>query len=361
MVQVVDPKLSASYTWNSAPPAPYSPKYRRHGYYAILMALTVLSVILPVKNGIPHIHAAIDSILNQRCTDFELIIVDNCSTDQTLDGVRSFHDPRIRIIQESRAGGPVAFNTGLKVASGDYIARMDADDVALPDRFARQIHYLETHSDISILGTQAYKINDMGETIGRSIVPQTPAAIRLASRYAAPFVHPTLMFRRIVWATLRGYREFSPGADYDMLLRALESGFRVANLPDFLLKYRIRVDSVSHRNRQHTIIHSLSVKKMHRLRREGRYTVERAILDKLLRDSARRSRWFETLDNHIDRLTWFRNRCALKNRHDPRIIVSNISIAAISSFHPHMAIALWSAFRLKMIIARHRRPHFDTR
>ena len=181
----------------------------------------------------------------------------------------------------------------------------------------------------------------MGETIGRSIVPQTPAAIRLASRYAAPFVHPTLMFRRIVWATLRGYREFSPGADYDMLLRALESGFRVANLPDFLLKYRIRVDSVSHRNRQHTIIHSLSVKKMHRLRREGRYTVERAILDKLLRDSARRSRWFETLDNHIDRLTWFRNRCALKKStrsayHSLEHLNSRYQL--VSSAHGHRAL-----------------------
>ena len=321
----------------------------------------MLSVILPVRNGVLHIHAAINSILNQSWNDFELIIVDNRSTDQTNDIIRSFLDPRIRITHESRVGGPIAFNAGLRLASGDYIARMDADDVALPDRFLRQIDYLETHRDVSILGTQAFKINDDGKIVGRSIVPHTPAAIRLSSRYAAPFIHPTLMFRRAVWEKLRGYREFSPGADYDMLLRAIETGFRVANLPEFLLKYRIRSDSVSHRNRQHTIIHSLSVKKMHRLRRRGRYSAELAILYELQCGTVKRSLWFMALDKHIDRLTWFRNRCALKDRRDLRILISNLSIAAISSLHPHMAIALWSAFRLKMILVRHRQSRFVAR
>ena len=312
----------------------------------------MLSVILPVQNGLPHIHAAIDSILNQSWTDLELIIVDNCSTDRTGDAIRSFRDPRIRVASESRIGGPVAFNAGLLLATGDYIARMDADDVALQDRFLRQIDYLETHGDISILGTQAYKIDNEGEVIGRSLVPQTPEAIRLASRYAAPFVHPTLMFRRIVWQQLGGYREFSPGADYDMLLRAIEAGFRIANLPEALLNYRIRLESVSHQSRQRTIIHALNVKRMHRLRLKGRSSHEQSILVQLKR-SASQSPWFTALDKIVGRLTSFRNRCSLRRPSDPRILLSNVAIAAISSLHPHMAIALWSAVRVKMILARH--------
>ena len=313
----------------------------------------MLSVILPVRNGLPHIHAAIDSVLNQSWTALELIVVDNCSTDLTLEAIQSFRDPRIRVTTESRIGGPTAFNTGLLLATGTYIARMDADDVALRDRFRRQIAHLQANEDISILGTQAYKISDSGALIGRSIVPQTPSAIRLASRHAAPFVHPTLMFRRTVWDKLGGYREFSPGADYDMLLRAIDAGFRIANLPDFLLNYRIRFDSISHRNRQRTIIHSQNIKKMHRLRLEGRSSEERSILKGMER-LATQDPWFGVLDKMVGRLTWFRNRCSLRKPSDPRILISNVAIAVISSLHPHMAIALWSAFRLKMILARHK-------
>ena len=96
--------------------------------------MTRLSVILPVRNGVPYIRYSIESILNQDLDDYELIIVDNQSTDATMDVVRSFSDPRVRVIHEARRGGPIAFNTGLRVANGKYIARMDSDDVALPER-----------------------------------------------------------------------------------------------------------------------------------------------------------------------------------------------------------------------------------
>ena len=314
----------------------------------------MLSVILPVRNGIPHIHAAIDSILQQSWTDFELIIVDNCSTDTTNTTIRAFCDQRIKVLLETRLGGPVAFNAGLRLARGNYIARMDADDIAHPDRFHHQIDFLNRHRDISILGTQAIKIDDTGKTVGRSIVPQTPIAIRQSSRYAAPFVHPTLMFRREVWDKLGGYREFSPGADYDMLLRAMETGFRVANLPEFLLKYRILPDSVSHKNRQHTIIHAIAVKRMSLLRRRGCYSREQVILDQLLHHDIPKSTWFSTLDKYVNRLTWYRNRCKIKSSVDLRIFFANVLIASISSLHPHMANALWSALRLKMILFRYR-------
>ena len=319
-------------------------------------SLIAVSVILPVRNGVPYIRSSVESILNQNFDEYELIVVDNQSTDSTIEVVRSFGDPRIRILYESRTGGPAAFNTGMRVASGQYIARMDADDVALPERLEIQSGYLDCRKDIQIVGSQAYKIDAHGRLIGKSIVPQHPRAIRQASRHAAPFVHPTLMFRREVWQRLGGYREFSPGADYDMLLRALDLGFRVANLPEFLLKYRILPDSVSHRRRQQTIIHSFAVKKMHRLRQKRRFSEEQAVLDRLQGPSIRQGVWFSTLDRYVYTLTGWRNRRSLSSGTDRPVLMANLLIAAISGLHPHMLRSLWSALRLKMIAARYGRP-----
>ena len=317
--------------------------------------MTRLSVILPVRNGVPYIRYSIESILNQDLDDYELIIVDNQSTDATIDVVRSFSDPRVRVIHEARRGGPIAFNTGLRVANGKYIARMDSDDVALPERLRVQSSYLESHTDIHIVGSQAYKIDRRGTLVGTSIVPQDPAEIRQASRHSAPFVHPTLMFRREVWDSLGGYREFSPGADYDMLMRAFDQGFRMANLPAFLLQYRVLHDSVSHRRRQQTIVHSFAVKKMHRLRQEGRYSEEQAILENLQGASIRQDAWFTLLDRYVYRLTASRNRRSLTKAKDVRAVLTNALILAISSLHYHMFRSLWSAFRLKMIVSRNGR------
>ena len=315
--------------------------------------MTLLSVVLPVRNGTPYIQYSIESIINQQFSDFELIVVDNRSTDETVDIARSFSDPRIRIVHESHPGGPAAFNSGLRVARGKYIGRMDADDEALPDRFRVQISFLERRKDIHIVGSQAYKIDKHGELIGTAVVPQNPIAIHHVSRYGAPFVHPTLMFRREVWDRLGGYRDFSPGADYDMLCRAHEFGFRMANLPHFLLKYRVLPDSVSHTRRQKTIIHSLAVKKMHRLRLGGQDSKEQAILKRLQTNSVRQHAWFTALDRQVYWLTEWRNRRSLTNASDARITLANILIAGISALHYHMGWALWSTVRAKMVAARY--------
>ena len=317
----------------------------------------LLSVVLPVRNGTPYIREAVASILSQSMAEFELIVVDNGSTDDTLDVVRSFRDPRIRIVRERRMGGPIAFNCGLHTSRGRYIARMDADDVALPDRFEQQLRNLSMHPTIGILGSQALKIDEDGTVIGRAIVPLAPAAIRAASRHGAPFIHPTLMFRREVWNALGGYREFSPGADYDMLLRALDAGITAANLPAALLKYRVRPNSVSHRTRRRTIIHSFAVRKMRRLRQHGHEHEERRVLDRLLHSDFRAGRWFDFLDGFIFRLTDFRNRLQMRKLVDFRCTIANASIVALSALHHQMARSLWSALRLKMTIASYdRRP-----
>ena len=313
----------------------------------------VVSVVLPVYNGVPFIGEAVHSILRQSWRSFELIVVDNCSTDKTVAIVQSFRDPRIRIIRESRLGGPIAFNAGMRMARGRYVARMDADDVACQDRLKQQLHYLEARPDIGILGGQALKIDEKGRIIGRSRVPSVPAAVRQASRYAYPMVHPTLMYRRDVWNQLGEYQEFSPAADYDLLLRALERGVRVANLSNVVLKYRICSGSVSHGNRQRTVMFTLAVKRMHWLRKQGRFSDEQAMLERLRHTAMRQSIWFRTLDKYVYRMTSYRNIGMLKGATPMRIPIANLSIAAVSVLHPRMMQSLWAAYRAKRVMFRY--------
>ena len=309
----------------------------------------LLSVVLPVRNGATYIASSITSILAQTWAEFELIVVDNASTDTTVSIVSSFRDRRIRLIREPRLGGPSAFNSGVRVARGRYVARMDADDVASPTRFARQLRYLDSRKELGILGGQALRIDESGSIVGRSDVPLTTGAIRLASHYAYPMVHPTIVFRRDVWTKLGGYREFAPAADYDFLLRALEHSVPVANLPFVLLEYRIHSQSVVHMNRQRSVMHTLAVRKMSRLRRRGHFADEHALLARLQTTEVRQSVWFRSLDRCIHRLRLRRNKSAFRGVHSGYTKLHNMAIAAASTLHPQMIQSLSAAYRAKRI------------
>ena len=315
----------------------------------------LLSVVLPVRNGEPFIREAIRSILDQSWTDLELIIVDNGSTDSTVAAAESFGDPRLRVIHELQRRGPSVFNSGSKVARGRYVARMDADDVACEDRFEWQIRYLERHRDIGILGGQAIRIDANGETIGRTHVPTDPVAFRLANRRASRFVHPTFVFRREVLGELRGYREFSPAEDYDLVLRALERGVRIGNLPDVVLKYRVLSDSVSHRSRQRTLTFARAVKRMSRQRRRGRLPDEQATLRQLTDGTIREGTWFRILDRCVSRLKTGRNQRIQRGGSGVGVHLLTAGIGALSALHPLMMQDVWGVYRAMRIEARYRR------
>ena len=318
----------------------------------------LLSVVLPVRNGEPFIREAIRSIVivDQSWTDLELIIVDNGSTDSTVSTAESFDDPRLRVVHElQRRGGPSAFNSGSKVARGRYVARMDADDIACEDRFERQIRYLERHRDIGILGGQAIRIDANGETIGRTQVPTVPVAFRLANQRASRFVHPRFVFRREVLDELGGYREFSPAADYDLVLRALERGVRIGNLPHVVLKYRVLSDSVSHRSRQRTLTFARAVKRMSNRRRRGRFVDEQATLRQLREAMVREGAWFGILDRCISLLKSVRNRRIARGGSGVGVHMLTAGIGALSALHPLMMQDVWGVYRAMRIEARYRR------
>jgi hypothetical protein len=211
-----------------------------------------ISVLVPVYNGMPYLPETVESLLQQTFTDFEIIALDDGSTDASAEYLASVNDPRLRIERLSRTGLSAALNHGLGVARAPLIARLDADDVALPDRFQLQYDYLAAHPDCVALGCQSIHINEHGECIGAGRFPTSLLAIRWESLFRSPILHPGSMYRRDDVLALGGYRQvFDVAEDYDLWTRLLGRG-TLANLPQQLLRYRVHAKSVCsiHKDKQ---------------------------------------------------------------------------------------------------------------
>lgn len=198
---------------------------------------SLVSVIMPCYNAAPWLDAAIASILAQTHIELELLAVDDGSTDSTPDILAraARRDPRLRVLRkETNAGIVAALNTGLDHAQGAYIARMDADDVALPQRFERQIGLL-VQSRMDLCGTW---VIEFGGGIPHTVRwPHGEAALRTAMLFQSSICHPTLLAKRQVFEGLRYRQEYLLAEDYDLYARSYRD-FRLANIPEVLLRYR---------------------------------------------------------------------------------------------------------------------------
>ncbi len=215
-------------------------------------SLPLISVLIPVFNGMPYLPETIESILNQSFRQFEIIALDDGSTDTSAEFLSSIRDDRLRIERLSRGGLSVALNHGLNVARAPMVARIDADDVALPDRFQLQYDFLAAHPDCVALGCQSLHVNEKGERIGEGRYPATPLAIRWEALFRSPILHPGSMYRRQDVLAVGGYRkEFDVAEDYDLWTRLLTRG-TLGNLPQQLLRYRVHARSVCalHKDKQ---------------------------------------------------------------------------------------------------------------
>ena len=155
-----------------------------------------MSVIMPVYNGEKYLKEAIDSILNQTFSDFEFIIVNDCSSDNTEDIIKSYKDNRIVYLKnEENSGVATTLNRGLDIAKGEYIARMDADDISLPKRFEKQVDFMDKNKNCIICGSNTELF---GAISGRTYVPLTDSAIRATVIFSSPFTHPTVMIFFII-------------------------------------------------------------------------------------------------------------------------------------------------------------------
>ena len=207
----------------------------------------LVSVVLPVRNGGRWLGAAVDSILGQSLSDLELILVDDHSTDGALQHVPD-GDPRLRVMENPGRGVSSAFNAGFAASRAPYVARMDADDLALPPRLEQQVGFLDQHPDIDLCGgCVEIFVSDRpdGRPAGGNRRYQawlnacrTPERIRRELFVESPIPNPTVMFRRETLRKLNGYREPEWPEDYDLFLRADACGMRMGKPDGTLLRWR---------------------------------------------------------------------------------------------------------------------------
>ncbi len=197
-----------------------------------------LSVLMPMYNAAAHLPAAIESILAQTFTDFELLLIDDASTDHSLQIAETYRqrDPRLRVVANPQNQGVGALrNQGLELARGDYLAYMDADDVSLPERLAAQVAYLDEHPEVSVCGTW---VRLLGEQAGTEWhLPTDWDTIRCTMLFYGALANPTVMLRRAAFIRHSWQCEGRVAEDYDLWTRIAATA-RMVNLPRVLLLYR---------------------------------------------------------------------------------------------------------------------------
>ena len=199
-----------------------------------------VSVVLPVYNGLPYLHAAISSILSQSFDDFELIVIDDGSVDGSASVLDDFDDQRIRFLRQANQGLARTLNHGIHLARGTYVARQDQDDLSHPDRLALQVAHMEAHQDCVLLGSwaQIMEVDRLVERFHRH--PVDEPTLRYQLLFNNPFVHSSVLLRRSAFHQVGGYTTDparQPPEDYELWSRLSRIG-SVANVGQVLLVYR---------------------------------------------------------------------------------------------------------------------------
>lgn len=205
-------------------------------------------VLMPVYNAERYLAEAVESILAQNFGDFEFLIVDDGSTDRSLDILRRYahEDRRIRLISRPNTGHVTALNEMLDLASAEFLARMDADDISLPGRLAHQVAFLKTHKEVVVLGCGYDLVDGKGRFLYRRIPPSGDGELQeMAMAGQTPLCHSSAVMRRDVVLQAGGYDEqMFPAEDLDLWLRLGEVG-ELANLPKAFVQYRQHSASIS--------------------------------------------------------------------------------------------------------------------
>lgn len=199
-----------------------------------------VTVLMSVYNGEQYLREALNSILNQTFTDFEFLIINDGSTDHSVTIIESYKDPRIHLIHnEARQGLPAALNRGIELAQGEYIARMDSDDISMPSRLEKQVAFMDENPKIGVSGTWIQHFGDTDKTIR---LPTDPELIRCNLLFGINYLaHPTIILRKKDFINHNLFYDplMIHGQDADLWSRA-GSFFLLSNLPEVLLKYRVR-------------------------------------------------------------------------------------------------------------------------
>ena len=210
----------------------------------------ILSILMPVYNSATYLRQAIESVLAQDYQDFELLLLDDGSTDESVEILRSIKDTRLRILVDGQnLRQPYRYNQGVRLAQGKYIAIMHSDDIALPARFATQIAFLEKNPTYDMLGSFAKIIQGENLTTRHIGTAGEGQLLQLFCLFNSPFIHPTMLFRREVLEQNPYNTSFTTAEDYELWSRLLAK-YKAINIPKSLLQLRIHPLKNAKRHKQ---------------------------------------------------------------------------------------------------------------
>lgn len=231
-----------------------------------------LSVVLPVYNGEKYVAETIESVLNQTFTDFEFIIIDDGSTDNTAKITDAFakKDKRIVAVRQQNIGLVDTLNKGLNLAKAKYIARIDADDICLKQRFELQYNYMQQRPNLAVLGGCINIMDESGKFIRKGIYPLKGQEMAKFIVDGSPLAHPAVMLNKELVLKTGGYRKaFTHCEDYDLWLRLFDEGYQIENLPDVIINYRQNLSGISSKFREQQAFATVITKVAHRMRKSG--------------------------------------------------------------------------------------------
>lgn len=257
----------------------------------------MVSVVMSVFGRDKYLEEAVASILNQFCQDFEFLIVNDGSNELVRELLESFSDPRLIVIDQEWLGLTKSLNHAISLSQGEYIARMDADDISLSGRFQGQVEVLNENPNVGLVGTSYMDISENGERISETRLPENSQELKQNLIFQNQFCHGSVMFRRECLWRVGAYREgFRKAQDYDLWLRMAEH-YDITNLPEIFYKRRVSLDSISIATKQEQNFFAKCARECAKARREGRIEP----LDKLRKadEPTRRSKWLYSNDEKL--------------------------------------------------------------
>lgn len=246
----------------------------------------LISIILPVYNSSAYLQQALDSVLSQTYSNWELITINDASTDHSLNILNSYakKSSKIKVFSHTPNQGIAhTLNKALKHAQGQYIARMDADDIMLPNRLQKQLKYLLKHPETIVIGGQCQLIDTQGKTIGKKTFPTSHQQIYQLAFIRSPLQHPAIMInttllpKNFSWY----HSDQVPAEDLDLYFRLFQYG-KTANLPDTIIKYRQNPQGLSLKNPLHTYLTAYKIRQHARKNYQYQPTLPTRALNKLI-------------------------------------------------------------------------------
>ena len=227
--------------------------------------IDLVTVIMPVYNASKYLDKSIQSILNQTYKDFKFIILNDGSTDNSLDIIKKYSDTdsRIELVDKPNTGAASSFNYGLKICNSKYIARMDSDDISMPDRLHVQINYLEKYKNIDVLGSAIKTIDENDNELKSIFFPDNYSDIIDRMDLTSPIANPSAMIKKSVFEDIGDLdTNTDPADDYDFLVKAVVNKKIITNINQILLKYRLHQENLSKINHHKQIKFSYNSRKM---------------------------------------------------------------------------------------------------